>query len=62
MALIAEGRAASSAFASQEELMEVTENAELFIIVPVMLLSIVLLMIIDRIGTVRVRPDEEEDV
>jgi len=42
--------------------MSVSENVELFIIFPAMLLSIYILVIIDRIGTVRAREDEEEDI
>lgn len=42
--------------------MSVSENAELFIIFPAMLLSIYILVIIDRIGTVRRGKDDEEDV
>jgi hypothetical protein len=42
--------------------MSVTENQELFIIVPAMLLSLFILVIIDRIGTVRTPRDEEEDI
>ncbi len=42
--------------------MEVTENLEPFIIFPAMILSIVLLVIIDRIGTVRRPAEDEEEV
>jgi len=42
--------------------MEVTENLEPFIIFPAMLLSLWLLVIIDRIGTIRTPAEEEEDI
>ena len=42
--------------------MEVTENMEPFIIFPAMILSIWLLVIIDRIGTIRTPAEEEEDI
>ena len=42
--------------------MEVSENIEPFIIFPAIILSLILLMIIDRIGSVRTPPDEEEEL
>ena len=42
--------------------MEVTENLEPFIIFPAMLLSLWLLVIIDRIGTIRTPAEEEDDI
>jgi hypothetical protein len=42
--------------------MEVTETMELFIIFPAIILSLLLLVVIDRIGTVRTPTEEEEEV
>ena len=42
--------------------MEVTETMELFIIFPVILFTLFLLWVIDRIGTVRTASDEEEEL
>jgi hypothetical protein len=41
--------------------MNLTENQEPFIIFPAMILAILLLVLIDRIGTVRVPKEEEEE-
>ena len=42
--------------------MEVSETAELFIILPTILFTIFILWIIDRIGTVRTTSEDEEEV
>ena len=41
--------------------MDVSEAQELFIIVPAVLISIFLLVVIDRIGIIRSNVDEEEE-
>ena len=41
--------------------MNLTENQEPFIIFPAIIIAIVLLVLIDRIGTVRVPREEEEE-
>jgi hypothetical protein len=47
---------------AEEDQMSVSENVELFIIFPAIILSLYILVIIDRIGTVRTREEEEEDI
>jgi hypothetical protein len=42
--------------------MEVTETMELFIIFPAIVLTLLLLVVIDRIGTVRTTVEEEEEL
>jgi hypothetical protein len=41
--------------------MNLTENQEPFVIFPAMILAILLLVLIDRIGTVRTSNEEEEE-
>jgi hypothetical protein len=41
--------------------MELTENVECFVVMGSMLFSILILVIIDRIGTVRAPLEEEEE-
>jgi hypothetical protein len=45
----------------QEEKMNLTENQEPFIIFPALIIAILLLVLIDRIGTIRTPRDEEEE-
>lgn len=42
--------------------MDLTENLEPFVIFPAIFFTLFILVIIDRIGTVRTVEDEEEDI
>jgi hypothetical protein len=41
--------------------MNLTENQEPFVIFPALIIAILLLVLIDRIGTIRAPKDEEEE-
>jgi hypothetical protein len=41
--------------------MNLSENQELFVIFPAMIISIILLIVIDRIGAIRPPSDEDEE-
>ena len=41
--------------------MNLTENQEPFIIFPALIIAILLLVLVDRIGTIRTPKDEEEE-
>ena len=41
--------------------MNLTENQEPFVIFPALIIAILLLVLIDRIGTIRTSKDEEEE-
>jgi hypothetical protein len=41
--------------------MNLSENQELFVIVPALIISILLLVLIDRIGAIRPPSDEDEE-
>ena len=45
----------------EDDGMNLTENQEPFIIFPALIIAILLLVLIDRIGTVRKPKDEEEE-
>jgi hypothetical protein len=41
--------------------MNLSENQELFVIFPALIISIILLVIIDRVGAIRPPSDDEEE-